>query len=120
MSFPILKAAFAVIAGASAAGFMLAPARAAGPPAGAAPLTLKSTSVELPDSDRAFPPGPGVDTVSANCAACHSPGMILYQPNLPKAAWEGEVNKMIKIYKAPVAAADVPAIVAYLAATKGS
>lgn len=116
MSSPIFKAAFAIIAGASAAGFMLVPACAAD----TAPLRLKSTSVELPDSDRAFPPGPGVDKVNANCAGCHSPGMILNQPNLPKVAWEGEVSKMINVYKAPVEAADVPAIVAYLAATKGS
>ena len=118
MAFPILETAFAAIA--AAAGFSLAPAHAGGADAGAAPLTLKSVSVELPDSDRVFPPGPGVDTVSANCGACHSAGMILNQPSLSKAAWEGEVKKMINVYKAPVEAADVPAIVTYLAATKGS
>lgn len=118
MSFPILKAAIVAAAAACAVGSV--PARAGGPGADAGPLTLKSASVELPDSSRAFPPGPGVDTVAANCVTCHSPGMILNQPNLPRAAWEGEVKKMINVYKAPVETADIPAIVAYLAVTKGS
>lgn len=113
------KAAFAVItalsAGPIAAG--AAPTVAGGPAPGP---VLTSTSVVLPDSDREFPQGPNVDVVSANCAGCHSPGMILNQPGLSKTAWEGEVKKMINVYKAPVSDADVPAIVTYLAATKGS
>lgn len=120
MSFPIIRTAFAVLAAVSAAHVIPHPARAAGPAADTAPLTLKSSSIELPDSDRAFPPGPGVDTVAANCVGCHSPGMILTQPSLSKTAWEAEVKKMISVYKAPVEATDVPGIVAYLAATKGS
>ena len=84
------------------------------------PITLKSTSVELPTSDRTFPSGPGVETVSNNCVACHSAGMILNQPALSKTAWEGEVRKMISVYKAPVSEADVPTIVTYLAHTKGT
>jgi hypothetical protein len=45
--------------------------------------------------------------------------MVLNQPALPKATWEAEVPKMIKVYKAPIDEADVAAIVAYLAKTKG-
>ena len=45
--------------------------------------------------------------------------MILNQPGMPKAAWAAEVNKMRNVYKAPVAAKDVPAIVDYLTAAKG-
>jgi len=86
-----------------------------------APLTtLKSVSVDLPQGDRMFPPGPHVDAVNNNCLACHSVGMVLNQPAMPKAAWETEVNKMINVYKAPVPAEDVPAIVAYLDSTKGT
>jgi mono/diheme cytochrome c family protein len=81
----------------------------------APPLELKSVTVELPDSDRAFPPGPGSDAVTNNCLACHSAGMILDQPALSKAAWTAEVNKMITAYKAPVAPEDIGAIVDYLA-----
>jgi hypothetical protein len=86
-----------------------------------APLTtLRSVSIDLPQGDRIFPPGPHVDAVNNNCLACHSAGMVLNQPDMSRAAWETEVNKMINVYKAPVAAEDVPAIVAYLDATKGT
>ena len=46
--------------------------------------------------------------------------MVLTQPPLTKASWEDEVNKMRNIYKAPIAAEDVPAIVTYLVNTKGA
>lgn len=83
------------------------------------PVTLKSVNVTLPDSDRALPDGPGLAAVQNNCVSCHSPGMILTQPALPKAAWEAEVAKMRNVYKAPIDAKDVPDIVTYLAAVKG-
>ena len=86
----------------------------------AAPLELKSVKVDLPDSDRMFPDGPGSDAINNNCLACHSAGMVLNQPSLSKQAWAAEVNKMIMNYKAPVAPEDVGAIVDYLAAPKGS
>ena len=96
-------------------GAVLAPlaARAASPP------QLKSLSVDFPQSDRMFT-GQGADALNNNCLACHSAGMVLNQPALTKAAWQAEVNKMIQIYKAPIAAADVTAIVDYLARTKGA
>ena len=83
-------------------------------------LSLTSTSVQLPGSERELPKGPGVEVVSASCVACHSPGMILNQPPLSKTAWDAEVHKMIGVYKAPIADKDVPAIVEYLVAIKGT
>ncbi len=82
-------------------------------------VTLRSVSIDLPNSDRSFPGGAGVETVTGNCTACHSPGMVLNQPGLTRAAWEAEVNKMRTTFKAPIAAEDVPAIVAYLTSVKG-
>ncbi len=82
------------------------------------PLTLKSVKVDLPDSGRMFS-GSGSDAINNNCLACHSAGMVLNQPALPKAAWQAVVNKMIDVYKAPVAEADAAAIVDYLTRTKG-
>jgi cytochrome c553 len=82
--------------------------------------TLKSASIDLPQGNLQFPPGPGADAITNNCLACHSAGMVLNQPMLPKATWEAEVHKMISTYKAPVAPEDIPAIVAYLDATKGT
>jgi cytochrome c5 len=82
-------------------------------------FVLKSEDVELPQSDRGLPEGPGRDVVQNNCFTCHSAGMILTQPLLAKAAWEAEVAKMRNVYKAPVDEKDVPAIVEYLTAVKG-
>lgn len=78
-------------------------------------VTLRSVNVDFPDSDRRFE-GPGADLVNNNCLACHSAGMVLTQPRLSRAAWQAEVEKMQKTYKAPVDVADVPAIVDYLVA----
>jgi len=83
------------------------------------PIALKSVTVDLPDSGKMFP-GPGSDAINNNCLACHSAGMVLNQPALPKSTWQAEVTKMIQNYKAPVAEEDVAAIVDYLTRTKGA
>src|SRR6266446_3011506 len=86
----------------------------------ATPFELKSVKIDLPDSDRMFPQGPGSDAINNNCLACHSAGMVLNQPALSKQAWAAEVNKMINNYKAPVAPEDVATIVDYLTSLKGA
>ena len=83
-------------------------------------LTLKSVNVDLPAGDRMFPNGPGADVANDNCLACHSAGMVLNQPALSKAVWEAEVDKMRKVYKAPIDDKDVDAIVHYLISIKGA
>ena len=82
-------------------------------------LSLKSVSVDLPPGDDMFPNGPGADAINNNCLACHSAGMVLNQPALPKAEWEAEVDKMRTAYKAPIDAKDVDAILGYLVSIKG-
>ena len=83
------------------------------------PLLLKSDKIDLPDRGAMFT-GPGSDALNSNCLACHSAGMVLNQPALPRAAWQAVTEKMINVYKAPIDAKDVPAIVDYLARTKGA
>jgi cytochrome c5 len=83
-------------------------------------FTFTSVNVDLPAGDRMFPGGKEAEAINNNCLACHSAGMVLNQPDLSKAAWDAEVHKMISVYKAPVPAEDVPAVVAYLASTKGA
>jgi hypothetical protein len=83
-------------------------------------LLLRSVSVDLPPGDRTFPDGPSADAMNNNCLACHSAGMVLNQPALPKAEWEAEVDKMRTAYKAPIDAKDVGAILDYLVSTKGA
>jgi len=86
----------------------------------AAPTELKSVTIELPFGDMAFPPGPGMEAASRNCLFCHSAGMVLYQPALSKEVWTKEVDKMIKVYKAPMNPDDIPAIVDYLMHIRGA
>jgi hypothetical protein len=78
----------------------------------AAPLTY-----ELPNETAVLKPGAGADT-AAVCGACHSVDYITTQPSKKgKAFWDAEVQKMVKVYKAPIEPADAAAIVDYLAAT---
>jgi mono/diheme cytochrome c family protein len=84
-----------------------------------APFSFKSVSVDLPTGDRMFPGDAKAEAINNNCLACHSADMVLNQPALTEGSWQTEVQKMIKTYKAPVAADDVAAIVAYLGSTKG-
>ena len=81
-------------------------------------ITLTSVSYDLPTSDREYPAGPHADAMNNNCLACHSAGMVLTQPELSRAEWQGEVNKMVKVYKAPVSPEDAAAVVEYLAQLK--
>ena len=78
-------------------------------------VSLRSVSADFPDSGRLFPGGDSADAINNNCLACHSAGMVLTQPKLSRAAWQAEVDKMRSTYKASIAAADVPAVVDYLA-----
>jgi len=96
-------------------------AAAAAPLARAAehPATFKSVNADLPFGDRMFPAGPGSEVTTNNCVACHSAGMVLTQPPLPRATWQAEVDKMRAAYKAPVSDEDVKPIVDYLARIKG-
>ena len=77
-------------------------------------VTLHSVSTRLPDPGRRFPGGNSADAINNNCLACHSTGMVLTQPKMSRAEWQAEVDKMRNTYKAPIAAAAVPAIVDYL------
>jgi len=72
---------------------------------------------QLPDETAQLKPGPGVETAVV-CQACHSADYISTQPpGEGKAFWQAEVQKMIKVYKAPIAESDAATIAGYLAAT---
>jgi sulfite dehydrogenase (cytochrome) subunit B len=81
------------------------------------PAIAGPTVYQLPDETAELKPGPGVETAIV-CQACHSADYISTQPpGEGKAFWQAEVQKMIKVYKAPIAESDVAIIVNYLAAT---
>ncbi len=88
----------------------------------AGPAFAAPRSYELPDETATLQPGPNLDLVQGNCAACHSADYISTQPRPlrdPHAFWQAEVVKMKSVYGAPIDAADVPKIVDYLAETYG-
>jgi len=72
---------------------------------------------QLPPETAELKPGPGVET-AAVCQACHSADYIATQPpGKGKAFWQAEVQKMIKVYKAPIGEDDAAVIANYLTAT---
>ncbi|HTI31130.1 MAG TPA: hypothetical protein VL405_03290 [Sphingomonas sp.] len=78
---------------------------------------FQNVSVTLPEDTVQLPDGPNVDLVRAACTGCHSAEMTLTQPRFDAKVWTAEVEKMAKVYKAPIDPRDVPAIAAYLDAT---
>ncbi len=77
-------------------------------------VTLHSVRTNFPRSDSTSPGGRRADAINNDCLICHSAGMVLYQANLSRAAWQGIVDQMRNDFKAPFAAEDTPAIVDYL------
>ena len=78
----------------------------------------KPLTYDLPDETAALNSGPGIEAAQNNCVSCHSADYIAMQPpKKGKAFWEAEVTKMIKVYGAPIEAADAKAITEYLAQT---
>jgi hypothetical protein len=66
-------------------------------------------------------PGAGQETVVNYCGACHSLDYPrINSPFLNHQGWEAEVNKMIKVFGAPIDPADAKIIVDYLAKNYGS
>lgn len=87
--------------------------------AAAAPALSEVVTITLPPDHIRLAPGPGVDATETQCAFCHSLDYITIQPRVTAAQWRGVVTKMIKVYGAPVSAADAKAITEYLATHYG-
>lgn len=65
-------------------------------------------------------PGPGLDKVEGNCAACHTLAYIeMNSPFLDAAGWTAEVTKMRKAMGAPIGDDDAKAIIDYLVKNYG-
>ena len=71
-------------------------------------LAADETSIRLSD-------GPGRDQTQASCSMCHSLDyIVMNSPFQDRAAWEKTVNKMIKVFGAPLPQEDVAKVAAYL------
>jgi mono/diheme cytochrome c family protein len=77
-------------------------------------------TITLPPEQVDLKPGNGMDTVATSCITCHSVDYIPMQPNGTKEKWTAEVNKMIKVYGAPVSDENAQIIVGYLATNYGT
>jgi mono/diheme cytochrome c family protein len=74
-------------------------------------------SYSLPEETAQFRPAPGVEIAQANCMTCHSADYVSLQPwKQGKDFWTAEVNKMVKVYGAPISSEDAEKIITYLSA----
>jgi len=78
--------------------------------------------ITLPPDDAALEVStmPGYQKALQNCTACHSAQYMQTQPASSQAWWSAEVQKMKKVYGAPISDADMEAIAAYMYAIYGS
>lgn len=86
-----------------------------------APLALLAGTAFADEQVIKLKPGPGLDKVEGNCAACHSLSYIpMNSVYLNHAGWTAEVNKMIKAFGAPIDDADAKVIIEYVSKNYGS
>ena len=70
--------------------------------------------------DVALKAGAGREAAEAHCGACHSLDYPAQNaPFLSRQGWESEVNKMIKVFGAPIEPADAKVIIDYLTEAYG-
>jgi hypothetical protein len=76
--------------------------------------------ITLPQMEPNLPPGPGREAVTAACVVCHSTRYITMQPTFTRAAWVAEVEKMRKVFGAPVTNEQAAQVVDYLVSIRGA
>ena len=83
-------------------------------------LPAAALRIELPAETSKLKPGPGADGAEAQCARCHSFDYINTQPpGKPLAFWKAEVEKMKKVYGAPIPDEQIEPIARYLTQAYG-
>jgi mono/diheme cytochrome c family protein len=82
--------------------------------AGAAPVRI-----ELPQEAPVLKPGAGRDIALSQCLICHSAEYFTTQPPLPRAYWQGAVEKMQAKFGATIPAEQVTPLVDYLFGSYG-
>jgi sulfite dehydrogenase (cytochrome) subunit B len=85
----------------------------------AAPSAADKVSIDLPKDQVRFRPGPGAQVAQTYFVICHTAGYVYTQPPLTRGQWEGEVNKMRKVYGAPLPEDQVRTVVDYLMSQNG-
>jgi hypothetical protein len=77
--------------------------------------------IELPEETATLKPGPGADMANSHCLVCHSAEYVTTQPrDKPLAFWKAEVEKMKKVYGAPIPDEQIAPIAEYLVQSYGA
>jgi cytochrome c5 len=76
-------------------------------------ITIPSIRIELKE-------GEGRVKTETYCNVCHSVDYITMQPKFPRTQWTATVNKMIKVFGAPIPPEDATTIISYLSAMYGT
>jgi sulfite dehydrogenase (cytochrome) subunit B len=76
-------------------------------------ITIPSVRIELKD-------GEGRVKTETYCNICHSVDYITMQPKFPRSQWTATVNKMIKVFGAPIPPEDAGTIISYLSVMYGT
>lgn len=87
----------------------------------AAALLLTAASAHADEFSITLKPGAGLDAVKGHCGSCHSLDYIVINSPFPSPKlWEAEVQKMIRVFGAPIDDAEAKEISEYLAKNYGS
>ena len=83
-------------------------------------LACATSAVLADESTIKLKPGPGMEAVANNCAACHSLDYpVTNAPFLDAKGWDAEVTKMIKVFGAQIDEAEAQQIKDYLTKNYG-
>ena len=82
-------------------------------------IMAAEVKITLPPETNHFKPGPGSEIAATQCVICHSADYISTQPPMPRAFWKAGVQKMQKVYGAPLPDAQVERLVEYLVKNYG-
>ncbi len=84
----------------------------------AAPAAAEPRRYVLPEETAQLRSGPGVEAAQNACLSCHSADYVTTQPpNMGAKFWEAEVQKMVKVFGAPISPAEAKEIAEYLSRT---
>ncbi|MBX9810623.1 MAG: cytochrome c [Burkholderiales bacterium] len=84
-------------------------------------IAAAGLKIELPPETAALKTGPGSDLARGQCMSCHSADYITTQPrHKPLAFWKAEVEKMKKVYGAPIQDDQIDLLADYLARNYGA
>jgi hypothetical protein len=83
-------------------------------------LSATALTIDLPADTTRPKDAPGVDAVNRQCSTCHSFDYVAIQPpGKPIAFWKAEVEKMKKVYGAPIPDDQIDPIAHYLTRAYG-